>query len=171
MSATAREPPADHFEADDLGKLDVDRPGSRGRELHRHGGAASLLDGAVEHFGDPNRIAQLLLVADHVAEERHLLDFLKGPLPDRSQWLAEVVATSGLGGTILGLRLRADAVAWLIGLCITAAYCLQPPRSLANPAGTIARSLTDSFSGIPDGRAFVDGLPSPAARSAAPKAA
>ncbi|PZU90337.1 MAG: aquaporin family protein [Shinella sp.] len=65
------------------------------------------------------------------------------------QWIAEVVATFGLVLTILcGLRFRPDAVAWLVGLYITAAYWFTASTSFANPAVAMARSLTDTFSGI-----------------------
>ncbi len=66
-----------------------------------------------------------------------------------AQWLAEVTATFGLVFVILaGLRFRADAVAWLVGLYITAAYWFTASTSFANPAVAIARSLTNTFSGI-----------------------
>jgi glycerol uptake facilitator-like aquaporin len=65
------------------------------------------------------------------------------------QWLAEAVAAFGLVGIILGgLRFRADAVPWLVGLYITAAYWFTASTSFANPAVAIARALTDTFSGI-----------------------
>jgi glycerol uptake facilitator-like aquaporin len=65
------------------------------------------------------------------------------------QWFAEVVATFGLVSVIfLGVRFKADAVAWLVGLYITAAYWFTASTSFANPAVTIARSFTDTFSGI-----------------------
>ena len=65
------------------------------------------------------------------------------------QWFAEVVATFGLVGVILGgLAFRAEAIAWLVGLYITAAYWFTASTSFANPAVAIARALTDSFSGI-----------------------
>jgi glycerol uptake facilitator-like aquaporin len=66
-----------------------------------------------------------------------------------AQWLSEGVATFGLVLTILvGLRQRADAVPVLVGLYIGAAYWFTASTSFANPAVTIARALTDSFSGI-----------------------
>ncbi len=66
-----------------------------------------------------------------------------------AQWLAEVVATFGLVATILAaLRWRPDSVAWMVGLYITAAYWFTASTSFANPAVTVARSLTDTFSGI-----------------------
>lgn len=66
-----------------------------------------------------------------------------------AQWLAEAVATFGLLLTILGgLRFRTDAIPMLVGLYITAAYWFTASTSFANPAVAIARSLTDTFSGI-----------------------
>ena len=65
------------------------------------------------------------------------------------QWLAEGVATFGLIVTILaGLRFRPDAVAWLVGLYITAAYWFTASTSFANPAVAIARAFSDTFAGI-----------------------
>jgi glycerol uptake facilitator-like aquaporin len=64
------------------------------------------------------------------------------------QWLSEGVATFGLIMTILfGIRAKAN-VAVIVGLYITAAYWFTASTSFANPAVTIARSLTASFSGI-----------------------
>jgi glycerol uptake facilitator-like aquaporin len=66
-----------------------------------------------------------------------------------AQWLSEAVATFGLVGTILGtLRARPQAVAFTVGLYITAAYWFTASTSFANPAVTVARSLTNTFSGI-----------------------
>jgi glycerol uptake facilitator-like aquaporin len=65
------------------------------------------------------------------------------------QWLAEWVATFGLVATILaGVRFERAAVPWLVGLYITAAYWFTASTSFANPAVAIARSLTNTFSGI-----------------------
>ena len=65
------------------------------------------------------------------------------------QWLAEWVATFGLVATILaGIRFERAAIPWLVGLYITAAYWFTASTSFANPAVAIARSLTNSFSGI-----------------------
>ncbi|MBO6757818.1 MAG: aquaporin family protein [Roseibium sp.] len=65
------------------------------------------------------------------------------------QWAAEIVATFGLVATILcGIRFREAAVPWLVGLYITAAYWFTASTSFANPAVAIARSFTDTFSGI-----------------------
>ena len=66
-----------------------------------------------------------------------------------AQWLAETVAAFGLVFTILaGIRHRPEAVAWLVGLYITAAYWFTASTSFANPAVAIARAFTDTFAGI-----------------------
>ncbi len=65
------------------------------------------------------------------------------------QWFAEVIATFGLVATILGaVRFRPEAVAYAVGLYITAGYWFTASTSFANPAVTVARALTDTFSGI-----------------------
>ena len=66
-----------------------------------------------------------------------------------AQWFSEVVATFGLVGVILaGIRFKGDAVAWLVGLYITAAYWFTASTSFANPAVTIGRAFSDTFAGI-----------------------
>jgi glycerol uptake facilitator-like aquaporin len=66
-----------------------------------------------------------------------------------AQWLAEAVAAFGLVATILaGIRFQRAAVPWLVGLYITAAYWFTASTSFANPAVAIARSFTNTFSGI-----------------------
>jgi glycerol uptake facilitator-like aquaporin len=66
-----------------------------------------------------------------------------------AQWLAEAVAAFGLVATILaGIRFQRTAVPWLVGLYITAAYWFTASTSFANPAVAIARSFTNTFSGI-----------------------
>ena len=66
-----------------------------------------------------------------------------------AQWWAEFVATFGLMLTIAGaVRYTPAAAAYLVGLYITAAYWFTASTSFANPAVTIARSITDSFAGI-----------------------
>jgi len=65
------------------------------------------------------------------------------------QWLAEAVATFGLVLTILGCMARTPAsVPYAVGLYITSAYWFTASTSFANPAVTIARSLSDTFAGI-----------------------
>ena len=66
-----------------------------------------------------------------------------------AQWFAEAVAAFGLIATILaGIQFQRHAVPWLVGLYITAAYWFTASTSFANPAVAIARSLTNTFSGI-----------------------
>jgi glycerol uptake facilitator-like aquaporin len=64
-----------------------------------------------------------------------------------SQWLAEAVATFGLLLIILGHR-RPEDVPWMVAGWIGGAYWFTASTSFANPAITIARSLSDTFSGI-----------------------
>ena len=65
------------------------------------------------------------------------------------QWLGEGVATFGLVLTILGtLKSRPAWVPVSVALYITAAYWFTSSTSFANPAITIARSLSDTFAGI-----------------------
>jgi glycerol uptake facilitator-like aquaporin len=65
------------------------------------------------------------------------------------QWFAEFVATFGLILTILGCAARTpNAVPYAVGLYITSAYWFTASTSFANPAVTIARSLSDTFAGI-----------------------
>ena len=66
-----------------------------------------------------------------------------------SQWLAESVASFGLLLTIFGCVARAPvSVPYAVGLYITAAYWFTASTSFANPAVTIARSLSNTFAGI-----------------------
>ncbi len=63
--------------------------------------------------------------------------------------LSEGIATFGLVAIVLLVgRRRADAVAWSVGLYIGAAYWFTASTSFANPALTLARSLTATFAGI-----------------------
>ena len=65
------------------------------------------------------------------------------------QWLSEAVATFGLLLTIFGCLASAPAaVPYAVGLYITAAYWFTASTSFANPAVTVARSLSDTFVGI-----------------------
>jgi glycerol uptake facilitator-like aquaporin len=65
------------------------------------------------------------------------------------QWFSEWVATFGLIGVVLaGMRFEQKAIPWLVGLYITAAYWFTASTSFANPAVALARSLTNTFSGI-----------------------
>jgi glycerol uptake facilitator-like aquaporin len=99
-------------------------------------------------------IAQVLggIAGTVMAHAMFALPLLDASLKIRTggaQWLAEGVAAFGLVATILaGIKFNRPAVPWLVGLYITAAYWFTSSTSFANPAVAIARSLTNSFSGI-----------------------
>lgn len=85
----------------------------------------------------------------HFMFEMPLLQLSENIRNGPAQWGSEFVATFGLLTVIFGgLRWRPDAIPTLVGLYITAAYWFTSSTSFANPAVTIARSLTNSFSGI-----------------------
>lgn len=85
----------------------------------------------------------------HAMFELPLVQLSQTARTGQGQWIAEVVATFGLVAAILsGLRFRPDAVPWLVGLYITAAYWFTASTSFANPAVAIARALSDTFAGI-----------------------
>jgi glycerol uptake facilitator-like aquaporin len=64
-------------------------------------------------------------------------------------WIGEIVASFGLLVTILGCaRSRPETAPYAVGLFIMAGYWFTSSTSFANPAVTIARSLTDTFSGL-----------------------
>lgn len=87
--------------------------------------------------------------AAHLMFDLPLIQFSATSRTGAAQWFAEAVATFGLVLTILGgLRFRADAVAWLVGLYITAAYWFTASTSFANPAVAFARAFSDTFAGI-----------------------
>ncbi|HVY89988.1 MAG TPA: MIP/aquaporin family protein [Hyphomonadaceae bacterium] len=63
--------------------------------------------------------------------------------------IGEVVATFGLVGAIIALeRNKPEAIPWGVGLFITSAYWFTSSTSFANPAVTLARSLSNTFAGI-----------------------
>lgn len=87
--------------------------------------------------------------AAHVMFAEPLIQLSTTPRSGFSQWTAEFIAAFGLVATILGcLKARPEAVPYAVGLFITAGYWFTASTSFANPAVTIARSLTDTFSGI-----------------------
>ena len=89
------------------------------------------------------------MLAAHAMFDLSLLQVSVHGRTGAAQWLSEWVATFGLVSTILCvLRFRAVAVPWAVGLYITAAYWFTASTSFANPAVTVARSWTDTFSGI-----------------------
>ncbi len=89
------------------------------------------------------------MLAAHVMFELPLAQMSETARTGAAQWFAEFVATFGLVATILTtLRARPEAVAYTVGLFITAGYWFTASTSFANPAVTIARSFTNTFSGI-----------------------
>jgi glycerol uptake facilitator-like aquaporin len=85
----------------------------------------------------------------HLMFEEPVLMLALTPRTGLGQWLGEMIATFGLVATIIAcVRLRPAAVAPAVGLYITAAYWFTSSTSFANPAVTIARSLSDTFAGI-----------------------
>jgi glycerol uptake facilitator-like aquaporin len=88
-------------------------------------------------------------IAAHAMFALPLLDASLKVRSGGAQWLAEAIAAFGLVATILaGLRFARASVPWLVGLYITAAYWFTSSTSFANPAVAVARSLTNTFSGI-----------------------
>ena len=87
--------------------------------------------------------------AAHLMFEEALFQVSLNTRTGGAQWFSEAVATFGLVAAILGtLRWRPEAVPYAVGLFITAGYWFTASTSFANPAVTIARSFTDTFSGI-----------------------
>lgn len=87
--------------------------------------------------------------AAHLMFEETLLQTSTKARSGGAQWFSEYVATYGLVLVILGgLKYRHQSVPMLVGLYITAAYWFTASTSFANPAVTIARSLSDTFAGI-----------------------
>ena len=90
--------------------------------------------------------------AAHLMFELPLWQFSVTVRTGPGQGLAEAVATFGLVVVILGCLARnAAAIPNAVGLYITAAYWFTASTSFANPAVTIARSLSDTFAGIAPG--------------------
>jgi glycerol uptake facilitator-like aquaporin len=88
-------------------------------------------------------------IAAHVMFGLPLLETSATVRTGSAQWFSEVVAAFGLVAAILaGIRFDRTAVPWLVGFYITAAYWFTASTSFANPAVAIARSVTDTFSGI-----------------------
>ena len=88
-------------------------------------------------------------VLAHLMFEEPVLQISVNLRSGMAQYGSEFVATFGLVAVIFGgICYRQAAVPWLVGLYITAAYWFTASTSFANPAVTIARSFTNSFSGI-----------------------
>jgi glycerol uptake facilitator-like aquaporin len=87
--------------------------------------------------------------AAHLMFELPVLQISATTRTGLGQWLAEAIASFGLGLTIFGCVARAPAaLPYAVGLYITAAYWFTASTSFANPAVTIARSVSDTFAGI-----------------------
>jgi glycerol uptake facilitator-like aquaporin len=87
--------------------------------------------------------------AVHLTFELPVWQFSITPRAGAGQWLAEAIATFGLLLTIFGCAARTPtAIPYAVGLYITSAYWFTASTSFANPAVTIARSLSDTFAGI-----------------------
>ena len=98
------------------------------------------------------------MLAAHAMFDEALWQVSRTARTGPDQWFAEAVAAFGLLAAIFGtIKFRPEAVAWAVGLYITAAYWFTASTSFANPAVTVARSFTDTFSGIRpvDAPAFV----------------
>ena len=87
----------------------------------------------------------------HLMFELPLWQFSTTTRSGPGQWLAEFIATFGLMLAIFGCIARKQEPAYAVGLYITAAYWFTASTSFANPAVTIARSLSDTFAGIAPG--------------------
>lgn len=89
------------------------------------------------------------VVVAHFMFELDIFQVSSRPRVGSGQWAGELVATFGLVATILGcVRFRPQVVPFAVGLFITAGYWFTSSTSFANPAVTIARSFTDTFSGV-----------------------
>jgi glycerol uptake facilitator-like aquaporin len=87
--------------------------------------------------------------AAHLMFDLPLLQLSEKVRTGLGQWLGEGIATFGLILTITGtVRHRAERVAAAVALYVVAAYWFTSSTSFANPAITLARTLTDSFAGI-----------------------
>ncbi|HEX6218303.1 MAG TPA: MIP/aquaporin family protein [Sphingomicrobium sp.] len=87
--------------------------------------------------------------AAHLMFDLPILQWSAKSRTGTGQWAGEAIATFGLVLTILGtLRQRPHLVPATVGFYIMAAYWFTSSTSFANPAITIARSLTDTFAGI-----------------------
>ncbi len=87
--------------------------------------------------------------AAHLMFDLPVMQYSIKPRTGSGQWLGEAIATFGLVLTILGtIRFAKPWVPASVGLYITAAYWFTSSTSFANPAITLARSLSNTFAGI-----------------------
>jgi glycerol uptake facilitator-like aquaporin len=87
-------------------------------------------------------------LAAHAMFSEPLLQVSTKPRPGLALGFAELVATAGLLLVVLSCRARSLSAAWPVAAWIGAAYWFTASTSFANPAVTIARSLSDTFAGI-----------------------
>ncbi len=93
--------------------------------------------------------AVLGVILAHAMFDQSLLQISQKLRWGTGQWIAEATATFGLLLTIFGLlRHKADLIPQAVALYIVGAYWFTASTSFANPAVTIARSLTNTFAGI-----------------------
>jgi glycerol uptake facilitator-like aquaporin len=116
---------------------------------------ADAIEGGISWLETPAYIlaqvagAILGTISAHLMFQLPLLSLSRHVRSGPSQVFSEFVATFGLLSVIWGCsRLRSNAVAFAVGSYITAAYWFTASTSFANPAVTLARALTDTFSGI-----------------------
>lgn len=88
-------------------------------------------------------------VAAHAMFDLPLVQVAATARSGMGQWTGEIIATFGLVATIFGcVRFRPEAVPFAVGLYITSAYWFTSSTSFANPAVTLGRAISDTFSGI-----------------------
>lgn len=91
-------------------------------------------------------------IAAHLMFQLPLISISHHARAGSAQLFSEFIATFGLLSVIWGCsRVRSEMVAFAVGAYITAAYWFTASTSFANPAVTIARSLSDTFAGIRPG--------------------
>ena len=113
---------------------------------------------AIAYIGAQCLGAVLGVAATHLMFGEPLFSASQHARTGAAQWWSEFIATFGLLATILGIsRHRPAFVPVAVGSYIAAAYWFTASTSFANPAVTVARSLTDTFSGIrpADAPAFI----------------
>ncbi len=93
--------------------------------------------------------AMLGVLAAHLMFELPLVSWSQHVRSGPSQWFSEAFATFGLLLTIIACSRQRPAVTpFAVGAYISSAYWFTASTSFANPAVTLARSLSDSFAGI-----------------------
>ena len=94
------------------------------------------------------------LIVAHLMFSESMVDFSSTVRYGPELWLAEIVATFGLVSIVLiCLEFNPSMAPYCVGLFISAGYWFTSSTSFANPAVTIARTLTNTFTGIRPGDA------------------